>query len=271
MTPVAVVTGGSSGIGRATAAKLASRGYDVAFTYNRGRERASTLAEEIGRIGRRALPINLDVRRPEQAASVFDEIATKLGHVDVLVNNAGVNHRRNFLDLPLGEWQEVITTNLTGAFACAQAAAKLMVSQKRGGAIVNVTSILEREPLEGGVAYCVSKGGLRQLTRVMALELAQYGIRVNGVAPGETATPMNFATAVDASEIRRPVIPLGRPAYSDEIASVIEFLVSDAAKYVTGDVILVDGGLALHSGPQSLQKAVGRPESADGGFSGSGV
>ena len=126
--------------------------------------------------------------------------------------------------------------------------------------IVNVTSILDREALEGGAAYCASKGGMRQLTRIMALELARHNIRVNGVAPGETATPMNFATAVNAADIRRPVTPLGRPGYPEEIASVIAFLASEAAAYMTGEIILVDGGLALHGGPQSLQVAVGLPD-----------
>ncbi len=271
MRPVAIVTGGSSGIGRAAAMKLAADGYDVGITFNEGSSRAAAVAQEISLLGARASTGKLDLRNLDTIANSIDELAGELGRLDVLVNNAGINHRGDFLDLPMTEWLEVIGTNLTGAFACAQAAARRMVSQGGGGVIVNVTSILEREPLGGGAAYCASKGGLRQLTRVMALELARHGIRVNGVAPGETATPMNFATAVDAAAVPRPVIPLGRPGYAEEIASVISFLASEAAKYMTGEIVLVDGGLALHGGPQSLQAAVGRPNSASGGFSGSGA
>ena len=118
----------------------------------------------------------------------------------------------------------VLSVNLTGAFLCAQAAARHMVSRGTAARIVNVSSVLDREVLEGGAAYCVSKAGLRQLTRLMALELARYKIRVNGVAPGETATPMNFSTEVDAAAVARPVTPMGRPGYSAEIASTISFL-----------------------------------------------
>ena len=271
MRPTAIVTGGSSGIGRAAALRLAADGYDIGVTYNSGAERAAAVVAEAAQLGARAKVAKIDLRMPETVAAALDRLIEELGGVDVLVNNAGVNHRRDFLDLPLAEWQEVMATDLTGAFICAQAAARRMVAQGRGGAIVNVSSILEREALEGGSAYCSAKGGLRQLTKVMALELARYGIRVNGVAPGETATPMNFSTDVDPAAIPRPVTPLGRPGHVDEIASVIAFLASDGARYVTGEMVLVDGGLALHGGPQSLQVAVGRPESSAGAFSGSGV
>jgi NAD(P)-dependent dehydrogenase (short-subunit alcohol dehydrogenase family) len=137
-----------------------------------------------------------------------------------------------------------------------------MIQQKSGGRIINVTSILDREVLEGGAAYCVTKAGLRQLTRAMALELAPHGILVNGVAPGETATPMNFDQPVDAAAIERPVTPLKRPGYSQEIAEAIAFLASNSSTYITGEVLLVDGGLALFGGPQALQTAVGAPPAA---------
>jgi NAD(P)-dependent dehydrogenase (short-subunit alcohol dehydrogenase family) len=271
MRPVAIITGGSSGIGRAAALRLAADGYDIGITYNSGSDRAAAVVAEVHRLGARSVAARVDLRMPEIAAPALDRLVEELGGVDVLVNNAGINHRRDFLDLPLAEWQEVIATNLTGAFVSAQTIARRMVEQGRGGAIVNVSSILEREALEGGSAYCSAKGGLRQLTKVMALELARHGIRVNGVAPGETATAMNFSTEVDPTEIRRPVTPLGRPGHADEIALVIAFLASDAARYVAGEMVLVDGGLALHGGPQSLQVAIGRPQSAAGPFSGSSI
>lgn len=260
MSVRAVVTGASSGIGRSTALKLATIGFDVGFTYKGGRANADALGKEIEALGRRAIWRKLDLRHPEAAAPVVDELTDELGGLDIFINNAGINHRGDFLTTPFAEWEEVLSVNLTGAFVCAQRAAQRMVAAGEGGRIVNVTSVLDREVLAGGGAYCSSKAALRQLTRVMALELAPHGIRVNGIAPGETATPMNFATPADAASVRRPVIPLARPGYSEEVAESIAFLVSDAANYVVGEVLLVDGGLALHGGPQSLQVAVGRPK-----------
>lgn len=259
MTPAAIVTGGSSGIGRAIALRLAADGFDVGLTYNTGRDRAMAVADEIVRIGRRAEICCGDLAEPERAAAAVDDLIHRFDRLDAFVNNGGVNHRAPFLDIALGEWSRILSVNLTGAFVSAQRAARHMVARKAGGVVVNVCSILDREVLEGGAAYCSSKAALRQLTRVMALELAQHGIRVNGVAPGETATPMNFDRPVDAASVGRPVTPLGRPGYSEEMAAVVSFLVSGSASYITGEVILVDGGLALHGGPQSLQSAVGKP------------
>jgi NAD(P)-dependent dehydrogenase (short-subunit alcohol dehydrogenase family) len=262
LSPAAIVTGASSGIGRATALQLAKLGYDVGITFNSGRENAGALAADIQALGRRAFWRALNLEDPPGGASVIDQLVDDLGGLDAFVNNAGINHRRSFLDMPLKEWTNVLAVNLTGAFVCAQRAARRMVEVGKGGKIVNVTSVLDREILDGGGAYCTSKAGLRQLTRVMALELAPYGIRVNGVAPGETATPMNFSVPVDAASVRRPVIPQARPGYSEEVASTICFLISEASNYITGEVLLVDGGLALHGGPQALQVAVGRPKQA---------
>jgi NAD(P)-dependent dehydrogenase (short-subunit alcohol dehydrogenase family) len=238
---------------------LAKLGYDVGFTYNSGRENADALAAEIAATGQRVVTRGLNLADPAAGARVIDQLVDDLSGLDTFVNNAGINHRYSFLDMPLEEWAKVLAVNLTGAFVCAQRAARRMVEIGKGGRIVNVTSVLDREILDGGGAYCTSKAGLRQLTRVMALELAPYGIRVNGVAPGETATPMNFAVPVDAASVRRPVIPQARPGYSEEVASAICFLISQASNYITGEVLLVDGGLALHGGPQALQVAVGKP------------
>jgi NAD(P)-dependent dehydrogenase (short-subunit alcohol dehydrogenase family) len=260
VSPVAIVTGASSGIGWATALRLAVLGYDVGFTYNGGRENAGILAAEITALGRRAAVRQLNLVDPAGGAAIVDQLVDELGGVDAFVSNAGINHRCNFLAMSLKEWTDVLSVNLTGAFVCAQRAAQRMVTAGKGGRIVNVTSVLDREILDGGAAYCTSKAGLRQLTRVMALELAPHGIRVNGVAPGETATPMNFSTPVDAASVKRPVIPLARPGYSEEVASAIAFLISEGSNYIAGEVLLVDGGLALHGGPQALQTAVGRPK-----------
>jgi NAD(P)-dependent dehydrogenase (short-subunit alcohol dehydrogenase family) len=256
---VAIVTGASSGIGRATALRLAKDGYDIGVVYGAGRERAEEVAAEIIALGRRTALGAQDLTRPATAGGVIDALANQLGRLDLFVNNAGVNRRAAFLDETIADWERVIAVNLTGAFVCGQRAARRMIAQGAGGCIINVSSILEREVLAGGATYCASKGGLAQLTRAMALELAPHGVRVNGVAPGETATPMNFATAVDAAAVPRPVTPLGRPGYSEEVAEVIAFLGAKASSYITGEIVLIDGGLRLHGGPHALQLAVGKP------------
>jgi NAD(P)-dependent dehydrogenase (short-subunit alcohol dehydrogenase family) len=195
--------------------------------------------------------------------SVVDEICTRLDGVDVLVNNAGINRRRSFLTESVRELQRQLVVNLAGPFLCAQAVARGMIAQGRAGAIVNVTSVLGRAPLRDAAAYCCAKAGLEALTRVLALELADHGIRVNAVAPGETATRMNFVKLpVDVAAEPRPTIPVGRPADPTEVAKAIAFLVSPNASYVTGESLVVDGGMTLVQGPQVLQDAIGVPPSA---------
>src|SRR5262249_4944206 len=160
MSKVAIVTGGSSGIGKATALKLAADGYDVGITYHRGRERAEAVAKEIERLGRRAAIAPQDLSSPEKAAASITVLDGQLGSLDAFVNNAGINHRGAFLDIPLADWMGVLAVNLTGAFRCAQAAARYMVAKGTAGSIVNISSILDREVLEGGAAYCASKAAL---------------------------------------------------------------------------------------------------------------
>jgi NAD(P)-dependent dehydrogenase (short-subunit alcohol dehydrogenase family) len=182
----------------------------------------------------------------------------------VLVNNAGVNRRATLLEETIAGFDRTLAVNLVGPWACAQAAARHMIDAGRGGRIVNVTSVLAFVPLEGGGAYGAAKAGLEALTKVLALELAPHGIKVNAVAPGHTATPMNYGPDdLRAATISRPVIPTARAAAPDEIAAAIAFLASPAASYATGASLLVDGGLLLASGPQSLQDATGLPPEPD--------
>jgi len=241
----AVVTGSDSGIGRATAVALAQDGFDVGVTWHSDEEGARGTAREIADLGRRAEVRRLDLTSLPEAADHFDELCEALGGIDVLVNCAGAGASSPFVDADWESWQSVLNVDLSGAFLCGQRAARRMIAQGRGGRIVNVTSVHEHVPLRGSAAYCAAKGGLGMLTKVMALELAEHGITVNSVAPGEIATPMTGNEDVDPETIERPGIPMGRPGHAGEIAAVIAFLASPAASYVTGASVVADGGLLL--------------------------
>jgi NAD(P)-dependent dehydrogenase (short-subunit alcohol dehydrogenase family) len=256
----AIVTGAASGIGKATALLLAERGWDLGLTYNSNADGAAALAGEIEKGGRRAFAERLDLAQPGDADAVIGGLAERLGGVDALVNNAGVNPRAACLDETVEGWAETLNANLVGPWACARAAARDMIARGAPGRIVNVTSILAFVPLEGGGAYCSAKAALEMLTKVMALELAPHGIAVNAVAPGHTMTPMNYPEEqLGGPPMERPVIPLGRAADAGEIARAIAFLASGESSYATGASLLVDGGLMLASGPQELQRATGFP------------
>jgi NAD(P)-dependent dehydrogenase (short-subunit alcohol dehydrogenase family) len=240
--PVAVVTGGNSGIGRATAVALAGRGFDVGITWHRDEDRAEAAVAEIERIGRRCVARYLDLHVVQDGAQAADDLAEELGGLDILVNNAGYGTRKPFLDLTLEEWHGVVDVNLTGAFMAAQAAARRMVEQGRGGVIVNVTSVHEHIPLSGSTPYTAAKHGLGGLTKVMALELGRHGIRVNAVAPGQIATRMTGQEDQPPSQIN---VPLGRAGDAREVAALIAWLASDESTYVTGASYVIDGGLML--------------------------
>jgi NAD(P)-dependent dehydrogenase (short-subunit alcohol dehydrogenase family) len=250
--PSAIVTGSDSGIGKATAVLFAKRGFDVGITWHEDEDGARGTASEVESHGRRAEVRRLDLSEVKAGPRVVADLADALGGVDVFVNNAGTGHETPFLEVPLEEWQHVIDVDLTGAFLCAQEAARRMVAARRGGRIVNVTSVHEHLPLRGASAYCAAKGGLGLLTKVMAVELAEHAITVNAVAPGQIATPMTGAEDEDPHTIERPAIPLKRPGHAREIASAIAFLASDDAGYVTGESFVIDGGLVL-MGPVANQ------------------
>ncbi|MDP9071068.1 MAG: SDR family oxidoreductase [Actinomycetota bacterium] len=245
MAPIAVVTGASSGIGKATAVAFAEAGYDVGITWYDDEAGAGATAEEVSATGRRAETRPMDLTVLPGAADVVDHLAGALGGLDVLVNNAGTGASAPFLDQDFAEWRRVLGVDLDGAFLCAQRAARHMVRSGTLGRIVNVTSVHEHVPLKGFSAYGAAKGGLGLLTKVMALELAAHGIRVNAVAPGAVATPMSGQADVDPATLERPGIPLGRPGHAREVAEAIVFLASPGAGYVTGTSLVVDGGLLL--------------------------
>jgi NAD(P)-dependent dehydrogenase (short-subunit alcohol dehydrogenase family) len=254
----AIVTGADSdGIGRATALALARRGLDIGLTWYADEDGGHETARQVRLLGRIACVARLDTSAPEEAARIVGALADELGGVDVLVNNAGTGHTNPVLDIEVDDWRRVVDTDLTGAFFVAQEAARRMVAAGRGGRIVNVTSVHEHIPLRFEVAYCAAKHGLGGVTKVMALELAEHGITVNSVAPGEIATAMTGNEGIDPHTLPRPLIPAGRPGDPREIAEAIAHLASPEASYTTGASLVVDGGLTLMAAVAN-QDALGR-------------
>jgi NAD(P)-dependent dehydrogenase (short-subunit alcohol dehydrogenase family) len=248
MTPaherLAVVTGGDSGMGKATAELLATEGFDVGITFHTDESGAEDTRAAVEARGQRCYVTRQDLATPEAGAAV-EELADQLGGLGVLVNNGGTGHSTTAVDLDFDTWRQVLATDLDGAFLCSQVAARRMVAGGRGGRIINVTSVHEHVPRLGAAAYCAAKAGLGMLTKVMALELSEHGVLVTSVAPGEIATPMTGKREEEAYDVDRPGNPLGRPGHVNEVASVIAFLASPRSAYVTGTSITVDGGLTL--------------------------
>ncbi|GAB2639897.1 SDR family oxidoreductase [Nocardia goodfellowii] len=246
----AVVTGSDSGIGAAIAVALAGGGVDVGVTFHTDAEGAENTARQVRERGATAAVRRLDLNDLPTAAAVIDELAEELGGLDVLVNCAGTGTAQKAMDMDFDTWRQVLSVDLDGAFLCAQRAAKHMIEGGRGGRIINITSVHEHAPRVGAAPYCAAKAGLGALTKVLALELAEYDITVNSVAPGEISTPMTGQHEVDPREQARPGVPLGRPGHAKEVASVVAFLATPAAGYVTGASFVVDGGMLL-MGPQA--------------------
>ncbi len=243
MSEIAIVTGGNSGIGRACAVALARAGFDVGITWHAEEERARDAIAELEHVGVRAQARQVDLHDAAAGARVVDELAEALGGVDVLVNNAGYGEDGSFLELGLDDLRGVLEVDLVAPFACAQVAARRMVAAGRGGRIVNVTSVHEHVPMPESGPYVAAKHGLGGLTKVMALELAEHGILVNAVAPGQIATRMTGNEDVDPHTVERAGIPLGRPGDAHEIAAVVAVLAGPGATYMTGSSVVVDGGL----------------------------
>lgn len=246
----AIVTGADSGIGRATAVALAEAGMDVGVTWHSDEAGAQETAREVRSLGRSAVTAQLDTTDLEACGDVVDAMADQLGGLDVFVNNAGRGDNGPFLEMPLSDWRKTVAADLDGAFVCIQRAARRMVAAGNGGRIIGVTSVHEHQPRVGAAAYDAAKHGLGGLLKTVALELGEYGITANAVAPGEIATPMTGQTDQDPHDVQRPGVPLGRPGDAREVAAVIAFLASPASAYVTGASWAVDGGM-LQMGPQA--------------------
>ncbi len=241
----ALVTGAQQGIGRATALALAQAGADVAVNWLDNKAAADEVAAEIKRLGRKSAIVQGSVGDKASAERIVAEAHTALGGIDILVNNAGVFPRSKFLELAEAEWDQVLDINLKGSFLVAQAVAKRMVAEGRKGAIVNISSSSVRGHVLG-VHYSASKAGIIGLTRSMALALAADGIRVNAIAPGitDTAQPRYQFSEPEMQQQSR-LVPLGAMAQPGDIADVIVFLASDAARFITGEVIHANGGLYM--------------------------
>jgi NAD(P)-dependent dehydrogenase (short-subunit alcohol dehydrogenase family) len=241
----AIVTASDSGIGKATAIALAAGGYDVGITWHSDEDGANETAAEVRGHGRRAEVRRLDLLQLPEAADVIDELGEALGGVYALVNNAGISRQAPALELAYDDWRATLAVDLDGAFLCAQRAARHMVDAGSGGRIVNVTSVHERVPLPESVAYVAAKHGLGGVTKQLAVELGPHGITVNAVAPGEIATPMTGNEDVDPHTVDRPGVPAGRAGDAREVASLIAWLCTDDAAFVTGASFPIDGGLLL--------------------------
>lgn len=236
---VAVITGSARGIGRASAEIMAREGGRVVIT-DRDGDAAETTAREIGKA---ALAVAADVAKPDDIAALFEKIDAAFGQVDILVNNAGIGSPHLVLDIGLEEWERVIRVNLTGAMLASQQAARRMIARGKGGRIVNITSLAGQRGITGRSAYGASKAGLDILTKILALELAQYEINVNAVAPGAISTEMSRGMHTqETKDAYHKAIPQRRYGTPEEVAAGVVFLASDDASHITGHTLNVDGG-----------------------------
>ena len=246
---VAVVTGGNSGIGAAIVLELAKQGANIVIDYIAHPEATEALEKRIAALGDQALGVSADVSQIADLQRLIDTAVKQFGHLDVMVNNAGVETRTSILDTTEKQYEKVLQVNLKSAFFGTQIAAKQMIKQGKGGRIINITSVHEDWTMPGNIAYCLSKGGIRMLTRTAGVELAKYNVLVVGVGPGAVATPINVTTMKDPALMQKlnSAIPLGRMAKPEEIGSLVAFLAGDGASYMTATTVFADGGMMHQS------------------------
>jgi len=246
---VAIVTGGNSGIGMAIVLELAKQGANIVIDYVAHPEATEALEKQVRDLGDCAIGVQADVSQLSELQKLFAAAVQEFGRVDIMVNNAGVETRTSILDTTEAQYEKVMNINLKSAFFGTQLAAQQMIKQGGGGRIINITSVHEDWPMPGNTAYCLSKGGMRMLTRTAGVELAPHNILVVGVGPGAVATPINLGTMNDPALLQKlnNAIPLGRMARPEEIASLVAFLAGAGASYITATTIFADGGIMQSS------------------------
>jgi 3-oxoacyl-[acyl-carrier protein] reductase len=240
----AIVTGATRGIGRSISLMLGHHGCDIAFNYLKSSEQAEQLESRLTDLGRRVYSVRMNVEDYRAAEAMVQEVKSRFGSVDYLVNNAGIIRDKLILRMDENDWDEVINTNLKGAFNFSKAASRIMI-KARFGSILNITSVSGIMGAPGQANYSASKAGMIGLTKALAKELAPRNVTVNALALGLIDTEMTKALADDYRERVLQTIPLGRFGSADEVAGIAAFLISDAARYITGQVIQIDGGLAI--------------------------
>jgi glucose 1-dehydrogenase len=247
---VAIVTGGNSGIGMAIVLELAKQGANIVIDYVAHPEATEALEKQVAALGDQAIGVDADVSKVAELQNLINAAVEKFGRVDIMVNNAGVETRTTILNTTEQQYEKVLAINLKSAFFGTQLAAQQMIKQGGGGRVINISSVHEDWPMPGNTAYCLSKGGMRMLTRTAGVELAPYNILVVGVGPGAVATPINLSTMQDPALMKKldAAIPLGRMAKPEEIASVVAFLAGDGASYMTATTVFTDGGI-MHTSP----------------------
>ena len=242
---IAIVTGGNSGIGLSIVMELAKQGANVVIDYVCHPEATEALERQVAALGDQAIGVKADVSKVAELQGLIDAAVKRFGRLDIMVNNAGVETRTSVLDTTEEQYEKVLAINLKSAFFGTQLAARQMIKQGEGGRIINITSVHEDWPMPGNAAYCLSKGGMRMLTRTAGVELGPHNILVVGVGPGAVATPINLSTMKDPALMKKlnSAIPLGRMAQPEEIGSVVAFLAGEGASYIAATTIFADGGI----------------------------
>ncbi len=246
---VAIVTGGNSGIGKAVVIALAAEGAKVVIDWVFDEQATEDLEKQLIALGDKVTAVEADVSKVADLERLVGAAVSTFGRLDIMVNNAGVETRTSILDTTEAQYEKVLDINLKSAFFGTQLAAKQMIAQGDGGRIINMTSVHEDWPMPNNTAYCLSKGGMRMLTRTAGVELAPHNVLVVGVGPGAVATPINTATMNDPAALKKldDAIPIRRMAKPEEIASVVAFLAGEGASYMTATTVFADGGIMQSS------------------------